>query len=657
MRVLVVEDELPLCEVFGEFLRGLGHHTLIAHTAEAALETLDKERPDAVLLDIFLPGMSGLEFLQERAARAADVPVVAMSGVATEAQARECLRLGAVEFVGKPVVLERLGELVAGIEQRRRRRGGVAVKSPERRRSPRAEVSLPVHLRDERGVEWDGTTVDVSAVGALIRPERRVRAGSLVTLSMILPDGPDPLEIAAVRARHDDDTDAYDFLEATEAQRARLRGLVARFTWVEARQPDPHVHILHTIAQAIGASLDVTAVLDTALDALTHVTGHEISSLHLLSPDGTTLRLHGARGLSGRLRELNQVLPVGEGMIGTVVATGVTRHYADAATAPDLLPAARAIVSEEGIRAFVCVAVQSRGRILGALSLGRRQRRTFSDDEIELVEASANQIALALENAKLYAETRQQLEGLKLAETQLVEGERLSTLGKLAAGIAHEINNPLTTILGQAEMLLTRNAVAPEAIDRVRIIIEETSRSARLLRSMLRLARRQRPERRLCSIEEQVQLVLTLQAHDLRQAGIEVVTSFAPVPPVWADEDQVRQVLLNLVQNAQHAMARGNRARVLTVRVVGLDGRARIEIADTGPGIAPEALPRLFDAFFTTKPAGEGTGLGLWVSYGIIEQHDGTLRAENRPDGGAVFTIELPYGQRATDTPPATPAR
>jgi signal transduction histidine kinase len=457
------------------------------------------------------------------------------------------------------------------------------------------------------------------------------------------PDDSEPLEIAAVRPRHDDDTHPYDFLE--------VRGPVARFTPSDG--PDPHVHILHTIARAIGASLDVNAVLDTALDALTHVTGHETSSLHLISPDGALLRLHGERGLSSALREMNRQLRVGQGVIGIVAATGVTRHYADVMKAPELLPGVRGVVTTEGVRAFISVVVQSRGRVLGVLSLGRREPRPFSDGEIELVEACANQIALALENANLYAATRQQLEGLKQAEIQLMEGERLSTLGKLAAGIAHEINNPLTTILGQAELLLTRSAVPPEAAERVRIIIEETSRSARLLRNMLRLARRQRPERRPCSIEEQVQLVLQLKAHDLRRADIEVTASFASVPPVWADEDQIRQVVLNLVQNAQQAMARRPGRRALTIRLTGLETRARLEVLDSGPGIPPDALPRLFDAFFTTKPASEGTGLGLWVSYGIVEQHDGTLRAENRPQGGAAFIIELPYSQRVMDTPPA----
>ncbi|MBI2216486.1 MAG: response regulator [Candidatus Rokubacteria bacterium] len=645
MRVLVVEDEQPLCQVFGEFFRGLGYQPVMTHTAEAALKTLESERPDAVLLDIYLPGMSGLEFLKLMANRGVSVPVVAISGIATEAQARECLQLGAVDFVGKPVLLERLGETFASIE-RRAGTPAAALRSHDRRRATRAAVSLPVWARGADGTEWEGTTIDVSAVGARIRPDGEVRTRGPVRLTLALPDGQEPLEIAAVLARHDGRTYACDFLEATEAQRARLRGLVTRFTWIDVPRREPHVRILHTIAQATGGTLDVDRVLDTALDALTHVTGHELSSLHLLSPDGTTLRLHGERGLSPRLRDLNRVLRVGEGLIGTVAATGTTVEHAEVSLAAELLPAARALVGEEGVRGFVCVPIRSRGRILGTLSLGRRRPPPFSEDEIELVEATASQLGLALENAQLYEATRRQLEGLRHTEDQLAERDRLSTLGKLATGVAHEINTPLSLILGQAELLMTRDAVSPEGVERVRAIIEETSRAARLLQGLLELGQR-RPERQPCSLEHQVKAVLELKDCDLRRAGIEVVTSFSPVAPVWGDEDQIRQVLLNLVQNAQQAMAGHAGRRVLTVRVRGSQESVRVEVLDTGPGIPPAILPRVFDAFFTTKPAGEGSGLGLWLSYGIVEQHDGWLRAETRPEGGAAFILDLPYGRRA----------
>src|SRR5206468_1342492 len=295
-------------------------------------------------------------------------------------------------------------------------------------------------------------------------------------------------------------------------------------------------------------------------------TGHEVSSLHLLSDDRRTLRLLADRGLGPELREANRVLKVGQGVIGRVAVTGETVHLANAASCTDLPPAERAVVEREGIRGLVCVPLQSRGRILGALSLARRTPEPFTDAEIALLEAAANQISLALDNARLYSETRSQLDELKQAETQRAEGERLSTVGKLAAGLVHEINNPLTVILDRE--------------------------------------------------------------------GIRVVTELAPIPSVYADQDHIRQVLLNLVQNAQQAMAKHPGPRVLTLSTAAADGRVRLEVRDTGPGIPPETLPRIFDAFFTTKPAGEGTGLGLWVSYGIIEQHQGRLSCESRPDGG-----------------------
>jgi len=152
-------------------------------------------------------------------------------------------------------------------------------------------------------------------------------------------------------------------------------------------RPDvaPHLKILHTVAEAVSRTLDVEEVLRTALDALTRVTGHEIASLHLLSEDGKTLELRGARGMSARLREVNQRLPVGEGLIGHVAVTGKTvrieRNYED----PNVLPSARAAVRRDHIRGFVCVPIHSRGRILGTLALGRKTADQFDKHELALL--------------------------------------------------------------------------------------------------------------------------------------------------------------------------------------------------------------------------------------------------------------------------------
>jgi C4-dicarboxylate-specific signal transduction histidine kinase len=413
-------------------------------------------------------------------------------------------------------------------------------------------------------------------------------------------------------------------------------------------EPERHLEILHTVAETVSRSLDVEEVLRTALDALTHVTGHEISSLHLLSEDGATLKLRGDRGLSAPLREINQVLVVGQGLIGRVAATGQTLNLNDVTESPDLLPAAKAAVQQDHMRGFLCVPINSRGRRLGTLSLGRQNTDAFDERDVALVEATADQIGTALDNARLYSETLRQLEELKRTQAQLVHSEKLSAVGELASGVAHEINNPLTTILGQAHLLLDHRDSTPHVRSRLMIIADEASRAGRIVQNLLLFSRHYPPERRPCSLAEQVRRVLELMAYQLEQDRVEVLADFEPSGTVWADENQIQQVILNLVQNAHHAMLQQADERVLGVRVRQLGAVVALELLDTGHGIPPEALPRLFDPFFTTKAPGEGSGLGLSVSYGIVAEHRGTLRGGNRLDRrGAIFTIELPAGELA----------
>jgi signal transduction histidine kinase len=409
---------------------------------------------------------------------------------------------------------------------------------------------------------------------------------------------------------------------------------------------DRLLEILHQVAETVSRSLDVEEVLRTALEALTHVTGHEISSLHLIDEDGRTLRLRGDRGLSGRLREVNRTLPMGEGLIGRVAASGEILRLENVASAPDVFPPAQDVVRFEQIRGFVCVPIHSRGRILGTLSLGRQTAVRFADSEVTLVQATADQVGVALDNARLYQQTVRQLEDLKRAQAQLIHAEKLSAVGELASGVAHEINNPLTTILGQAHLLMSDHDVQPGVRERLKVIAEETSRAAKIVQNLLVFARHYTPERRPCSLADQVRRVLDLKNYQLLQDNIRVETEFDDTcPPVYADENQIQQVLLNLIQNAHQAMVSQPDARVLTVRITPGPIHARLEVLDTGPGIPGEILPRIFDPFFTTKPPGDGSGLGLSISYGIISEHHGHLWGENRPGGGAAFIVELPLGR------------
>ena len=397
---------------------------------------------------------------------------------------------------------------------------------------------------------------------------------------------------------------------------------------------EPYLKILYTVAEAVSRTLDVEEILRTALEALTHVTGHEIASLHLLAADGVTLELRADRGLSREMREVNRRLPLGEGIIGRVAASGVTTVVRDVVGSPELLEAAQEAVRRDRIRGFVCVPVQARGRMLGTLSLGRQTDDPFDEAEVTLLEATAQQVAVALDNARLSSE--------------LVHIEKLSAIGELASGVAHEINNPLTTILGLAQLMLGRADVPAPVRERIALVADEASRAAGIVQNLLMFARHYPPERRPCSLVDAVHRVIALKSYQLEHDKIAVTLDLAEdLTVVWADENQMQQVLLNLVQNAHQAMARRSGERALTVRLRVRDDRVVIEVIDTGPGIPPQLLSRIFDPFFTTKPPGEGSGLGLSVSYGIVAQHGGRLYAENRPEGGAVFVVELPTGEHA----------
>src|SRR2546428_364656 len=361
MRVLVVEDDPLLCDVLRDFLRELGHEPVVTHCAEDAITCMGLELPDAVLLDIYLPGISGLDFLQLQTTRESRIPIVAISGMAAESQARECVQLGAVDFLPKPVELERLREVLTCLEPHAGRPCPSAHRN-ERRRAPRAAVAVPVRVVENGGTEWEATSVDLSTVGVKLRSSRAVNPGRAAKLSFALPDGDGALEVSAMLVRSDGRGYAFDFVSPTDDQLGRLREFVQRGGAGPARAVEAHFRVLRAISRALSLSLDVDQMLRIALDALTRVTGHEISSLHLLSDDRRTLRLLADRGLSAELRMANRVLAVGQGVIGRVVVTGETVHVTNVAACAELPPANRAVVEREGIRRGAASACGSSSR-------------------------------------------------------------------------------------------------------------------------------------------------------------------------------------------------------------------------------------------------------------------------------------------------------
>jgi PAS domain S-box-containing protein len=244
----------------------------------------------------------------------------------------------------------------------------------------------------------------------------------------------------------------------------------------------------------------------------------------------------------------------------------------------------------------------------------------------------------------LTAQARMQEEREELRR-RLSQSEKLVALGQFVAGIAHELNNPLQGVLGHLELLRATGAFPRQLRREVQTIFREADRAAKIVRNLLAFSGSRRLVRRAVSINAVLQKVIAIRASACRAADIEVVRHYDPkLPRVQSDPLLLHQVFFNIMMNAEHAIAEsghGGRIEVMTATTQS-GRRVIVSVRDTGDGIPADVVSRIFEPFYTTKEVGKGSGLGLAITYGIVQEHGGEIVASNHPDGGAVFTIELP---------------
>jgi two-component system NtrC family sensor kinase len=294
-----------------------------------------------------------------------------------------------------------------------------------------------------------------------------------------------------------------------------------------------------------------------------------------------------------------------------------------------------------------------------------------SRDEFGQVAAAFNTMARAVaeSNAQLEDAARtleqkveQRTQELRVAQAEMVHGEKLASVGLLAAGIAHELNNPLTGVLTFSSLLRKKMPDGSQDAEDLDLVIRETKRCAGIIRRLLDFAREKKPEKKFADVNRLIEEMAYIVERPAHVRDIDIRMELDPgLPKVWVDEDQIKQVVMNLVVNAEQAIEGGGKGRItITTRLApeprspepGSPAVEMVEVAvqDTGCGIAARDLSRIFDPFFTTKEVGKGTGLGLSVTHGIVRAHGGVIEVQSTVEVGSVFRVFLPLEPQASES-------
>jgi two-component system NtrC family sensor kinase len=304
-------------------------------------------------------------------------------------------------------------------------------------------------------------------------------------------------------------------------------------------------------------------------------------------------------------------------------------------------------ISAHGYQSMIAVVMYSQRKTLGVLSISSATPNQFSDTDRSLALAIARQLSNSVEKVLLYVETARAYDNLRNTQEQLLQSEKMSAIGQLISGVAHELNNPLTAILGYAQLLETES-ISERAQDYVRKLYRQTQRTHRIVQNLLSFSRQRKPIQSQVDLCRVLEDTLSLRSYDLKLNNVTVERDIpSAVPFVTGDAHQIEQVFLNIINNSVDAMMDAAQSGFLRIRIFQEGSKVCVEFRDSGPGLKDSS--KIFDPFYTTKKIGKGTGLGLSMCYGIVKEHGGDITAFNHEEKGAVFMVKFPFtaGQKS----------
>jgi signal transduction histidine kinase len=427
----------------------------------------------------------------------------------------------------------------------------------------------------------------------------------------------------------------------------------------EAEARARNLGLIHEVVQEVIGLLNKQEVVQITAELLVQYFGYEFAVILLVDEDkqATVCGAGGSRAPSGEsLRSEFSYLTNGEGggITNHVLLTGESLLVNDVSQSPIY----RSIKGWDA-GSELCVSLKDGERVIGLMDIESSSKNAFGQNDFMALESLAGILSSVVSNADQYQrsqltvrqlrQTQQELqtriEAQLEAERRLIQAEKLAAVGEMAAGIAHELNNPLTTVAGFTELVLEDLPENAESRPDLELVLREARRARDVVRRLLDFSRRSESERTRVDLNELMGDVLSLTNHLMHTSGVQLdVTLGKNLPWVSVDRNQIKQVFLNLFHNAIQAMPTGGQLLIRTgPRQRGGRKWVTASIKDTGAGITSEHRERIFEPFFTTKSAQGGTGLGLSITYGIVADHGGEIEVESEVSKGTCFTVWLPY--------------